>query len=304
MTDDLRALLRADLAAERPPPIGDLVGDAIRDGRRLRHRRRVAAAGTVAAGLVLVTAVLAGAGGTGRSAPAEQAAGRAAGPLRPGAAAGASGLPGAAAGQPGGGSWPVPSGPVTGRRSGPPPGSVPVGPTGPPATAQARTLTIHSGAGGAGRRQKEATPAGMVQLLSDLLPAGRTGEPAVAAGDQRHVRLLLDRGAGAGLLGLRVDRLDMGTPRPARGTSVDVTVRHFPDRCAAAVVADARWADGTVVRLDVATCREGRRELPTRPALTPDEAIRIVADPRWGVTMDADLVDRGTRRFGELPVFG
>ena len=66
MTDDLRALLRADLAAERPPPVGDLVGDAIRDGRRLRHRRRVAAAGTVAAGLVLVTAVLAGAGVSGR----------------------------------------------------------------------------------------------------------------------------------------------------------------------------------------------------------------------------------------------
>ena len=34
MTEDLRALLRADLSGERPPPLGDLVGTAIREGRR------------------------------------------------------------------------------------------------------------------------------------------------------------------------------------------------------------------------------------------------------------------------------
>jgi hypothetical protein len=49
VTDELRALLRADLGDERPPPIGDVVGAALRDGRRIRRRRRLATAGSAAA---------------------------------------------------------------------------------------------------------------------------------------------------------------------------------------------------------------------------------------------------------------
>ena len=307
MTDELRALLRADLAAERPPPIGDVVGDALRDGRRIRRRRRIAAAGAGATVFGLVTAMLVGGGIAAWWEPARRSPGveQAAGPN----------------GQPGGGPAPLPSGGaasqapatvpavpggVAASRPGLPPGSVPVSATAPPALARARTLTIHSGTAGAGGRQKRATSAGMIQLLTELLPAGRASRPAVAADDERHVRLHLDRGAGTGLLHLRVDQIAAGTPRPARGSTVEVTVRHFPDDCVRAVVVDARWADGTVVRLDVATCMDvdGRRRLPTEPALTPDEAVEVVADPRWGVTMNAGLVDRGDATFPRLPEFG
>jgi hypothetical protein len=58
VTEDLRALLRADLSAERPPPLGDVVDAAIREGRRMRRNRRIAALGAafalVAGGAVLV----------------------------------------------------------------------------------------------------------------------------------------------------------------------------------------------------------------------------------------------------------
>jgi len=39
-----------------------------------------------------------------------------------------------------------------------------------------------------------------------------------------------------------------------------------------------------------------------RAALTTDQATGIVTDRRWGVTMDAALVDAGARRFPTVPV--
>ncbi|MGA5298613.1 hypothetical protein ACPCHT_01720 [Nucisporomicrobium flavum] len=66
MTEELRSLLRDELSAERPPPLGDLVGSAVRDGRRIRRRRRFAAAGggTAVAGVLAVAVALAGPYGT------------------------------------------------------------------------------------------------------------------------------------------------------------------------------------------------------------------------------------------------
>lgn len=62
MTEELRSLLRDELGAERPPPLGDLVGAAVRDGRRIRRRRRLAAlgCGTAVAGVMAVAVALGG----------------------------------------------------------------------------------------------------------------------------------------------------------------------------------------------------------------------------------------------------
>lgn len=57
MTDELRALLQADLDAERPPPIGDIVGAAMRAGRRKRRKRRLRL-GAALAGVLLLAALL------------------------------------------------------------------------------------------------------------------------------------------------------------------------------------------------------------------------------------------------------
>jgi hypothetical protein len=66
MTEELRSLLRDELSAERPPPLGDLVGSAVRDGRRIRRRRRfaVAGGGTAVAGVLAVAVALGGPYGT------------------------------------------------------------------------------------------------------------------------------------------------------------------------------------------------------------------------------------------------
>jgi hypothetical protein len=78
MSEELRTLLRSELSEERPPPLGDIVGIAVRDGRRIRRVRRFGVIGTgiAVAGVVAVAVAFAGPfamSGTGH-APAVQAA--------------------------------------------------------------------------------------------------------------------------------------------------------------------------------------------------------------------------------------
>jgi hypothetical protein len=279
VTDELRALLRAEMDAQQPPPIGDVVGAAVRDGQRHRRRRRLGRVGLGAAvaGAVALVAVLVAEGGFA---------------ARPDAA-----VP-AAAPEVVGDSTPAEA--LS-------PETVPIEPNAPTALPQARTLAIHSGTQRAEGMQKKATSAAMLHLLTQLLPPGRTTHHGVAPDDDLHVQLYLDDGAGPGMVRVAVD-----TAAPAARTapkerlaadgSVLVTVRHFPDNCAQSTVVDAERPDGTLVQLDVSSCRrqDGR---PTAPALTADEAIAVVTDPRWGVTMDAALVDDGGRIYRDVPVF-
>jgi len=268
LTEDLRATLRAELLAERPPPLGDVVGDAARAGRRIRRNRRVGTfgAGLAAAGIVAAAAIgFAGRGVTPAPRP---------------------GMPAAAALSP---------------------GSVPPVAATPTAAAATRTLTVLSGTQRAGGIQMKATSAAMLRLLATLLPAGRTSHYAVAADDHLHVQLYLDDGAGPGMVRVSVSRPPAATGRPpTRGATATVTVTHIPENCVQDTVVDAAWPDGTVVQVDVATCLawDGVRNPPARRALTEAQAVRIAADPRWGVTMDRQLIVLGAQQFpGRLPVF-
>ncbi|GAB2571678.1 hypothetical protein Aab01nite_04230 [Paractinoplanes abujensis] len=275
MTEDLRALMRAELNSERPPPLGDVVGAAVRDGRRIRRRRR--RLGTVGAGVAgLVAVVLFG----GIAAHSE--------PRRPVLAEPA--LPAAA---------PSPSVSAPARAAQKSPGSVPVTPTPPATMAPERSLAVHSGIERAAGPRKKATTGAMLHLLTELLPPGRTSHAAVAADEDLHVQIYLDRGDGPGMLRMTMGQLPAGGPR---GGTATVSIIPVPDNCAQSYVAVSRWPDGTSVQLDVASCLAG--DTPAGPeALTPDEAVAVVADPRWGLDMDADLVDRGNERFGKVPVF-
>jgi hypothetical protein len=69
MGDELRTLLRAEMTAERPPPMGDLIGSSVRAGRRAERRRRFAAVTGVAA-FVAVAAVAVSVFAVGRPGPA------------------------------------------------------------------------------------------------------------------------------------------------------------------------------------------------------------------------------------------
>jgi hypothetical protein len=254
--DDLRAALRADLDAERPPPLGDVVGVAIAEGRRVRRNRRLAAAGAGVA-VSIVAAVVAF--GRGPQLPA---------------------LPAAL-----------------------PPGSVPSIAAGPAAAVPTRTVTVRDGTQRAEGMQKKATPAAMLHLLTTLLPPGRTSHYAVAAHDDLDVRLYYDAGYGPSMLRLQV--ADRATGRE-RGSTATVTVSQFPDDCVRETAVQATWPDGTAVRLDIAGCLayDGRTNPPAQAQLSEAEAELIVSDARWGVMMDADLVEQGAKSFpGALPVF-
>jgi hypothetical protein len=265
VTEDLRALLRADLGAERPPPIGDIVNAAIRDGRRIRRTRRIR---TLAAGLLAVAAavaafVLVGDGGVagGRSATVQAAGGSS-------------------------------------------PQTVPPEPPAPTASVEARTFSLRSGTERAGQKREKATSAAMLHLLTQLLPPGRTSHFAVAREDDLQVRLYLDGGAGPGPVRVEVDKSAPKGGEPPRGGTARVTITHVPDNCLESLVVDAAWPDGTVVEVAVPTCLDSPRLRPAPPALTPDEAVRVAADPRWGVTMDRQLVVVGAQEFPDPPVFG
>ena len=137
----------------------------------------------------------------------------------------------------------------------------------------------------------------MLHLLTQLLPPGRTSHYGVSPDNDLQVQLYLDDGSGPAMIRVAVDRLPSTVTRPpARDDVATVTVNYVPDKCEQSTMVHARWPDGTLVEVDVATCL-GDRGTPTRPALTTEQAIRVASDPRWGVTMDPNLIKIGARQF-------
>jgi hypothetical protein len=266
VTDELRDLLRAGLTAERPPPLGDLVATAIRDGRRIRRNRRLGAGAAALVALVLAVLRL------GDADVAQRAE---------------LGFPVAAATS----AWS--------------PGSVPVQRSALAVPPRARTLTVHSGTLRADGMQKKATSAAMLHLLLTLLPPGRTSHFGVSADDDLLVQLYLDDGDGPAMVRVSLGRDAPFGDEPPRGGTATVTIDRTPGDCLRDTVVGAEWPDGTVVRVDVPTCLafDGVQNPPSRAALTVDQAIRVATDPRWGMTMGAALVDAGAERFAALPVF-
>ena len=290
MTEELRGLLRDELAAERPPPLGDLVATALRDGRRIRRQRRWAAlgGGTVVVGVLAATAALGGPFGP-------SAAPSPGGPFGPSAAParGGSDRAGAAA-NPAQRAPSVPAGTAEPARSHPasrPAGAVRVTPVPAP-----------PGAAGIGPGLVKATPEAMLVLLEELLPPGRTSEHAKTGPRDLGVRLYLDRGEGPGMIRVSVGGNPAPGPRP--GTPA-VSVDSLPDNCIQSTVVRAEWPGGLVVQADLASCLagDGRPHQPAPQVLSRDEARAVVTDPRWGPAMDAGLVRAGAERFPQVAFF-
>ncbi|MBM2616202.1 hypothetical protein JIG36_11605 [Actinoplanes sp. LDG1-06] len=278
MTEDLRALMRAELNNERPPPLGDVVGAALRDGRRIkRRRRRAGMAGAGAAGLIAVVlfGTVAAHSEPRRAVVADPAAAPA---------------------------LPSPASPAAMARAAQKvsPGSVPVTVSPPATVAPERSLTVHSGMERAAGPRKKATTGAMLHLLTQLLPPGRTSHAAVSGNEDPYVQIYLDRGDGPGMIRVVLGQLPED-PRPPRGGTATVSVLRGENNCVQDTVVVSRWPDGTAVQLDLASCLQDER--PGRVVLTDDEATAIAADPRWGLSMDADLVDQGDKRYGGSPVF-
>ncbi|XVV17475.1 hypothetical protein ACQP2X_24760 [Actinoplanes sp. CA-131856] len=298
MTEDLRALLRDDLNAERPPPLGDVVGAALRDGQRIRrHRRRLAVGG----GAVAVVGVLAGVAvaGGGLTSPV-----RSPNEFGPAAAAAP-----AVSEAPGRRAAPTVTAPVLGgapavTAPGFPPRSVPISPKVAVSPGHSRTLAISGGGLRPTGPLTKATPAAMAYLLNELLPAGKARGFTIASGGELRVRAFVDTGLGPGTVQVAVSRVDVRPPLPDRGDLAKVTIVTFPGECARAASVTAGWPDGTTVEIGIDSCAPagGPKGLAT-PVLDPDTAAKIAADPRWGVTMEASLVGLGEKRYPHLPEF-
>jgi hypothetical protein len=266
VAEDLRALLRADLNAERPPPLGDVVAAAIRDGRRIRRRRRflTISAGSVMAAALAAAAVLLGDGPVaGRF---EQAA-----------------------------VVPPQTVPIK-----------PAAPTDPPRARTLTIHSGTARADGLRRKATSAAMLHLLTLLlppgrTSHYGVASDGDLHVQlylddGNGPAMVRVSLDKPAAR----VRAHESPRGsgttvTIQHVRGNCLQSTVvdAEWPDGTLVQVdVATCLPSDGARTR-------------PTRPALTAEQAIRVASDPRWGVTMDERLVRLGAQEFPErLPVFG
>ncbi|MGK4578886.1 hypothetical protein [Kitasatospora sp. HPMI-4] len=289
--DDFRQMLSGELSLEpTPPALGGLVEEAARAGRRTRRLRRW----TAVAGSVAAVAVLAGLCGmvvnrepAGRGAPvALGVAGAAPATARP---SGAATAPGAS---------PTPAVPAD---------TVPkAGATGAPFSGPSE-----SPAGAAGGFKVPATPAGLLEQLLRLLPAGETGHyggnPA-----EGEVQTYLTTAAGTGMIRLsvyaggRALTCDGAAQQCLTDTSGrTVRIDHLADNCVQSTVVTADHGDGTGVQLDLGTClayQDGGNRPGVR-VLTDEQAAAIAGNPALGPLLDRAVVQAGEARFPNLPTF-
>ncbi|AGL17214.1 hypothetical protein [Actinoplanes sp. N902-109] len=278
MTEDLRALMRAELSEERPPPLGDLVATAMRDGRRITRRRRFAMVGASAAVLAVAVggAAVAWPAGGGRQLDSPAAVG-----------SGSSAPPSVSATP-----EPTPSGSAVPRRF---PSDEPEASTG--TGARPTPMTVRLQGQHVRTKQLPATPESVLELLTRLLPKGKVSKLAANAEDGLFAQVYLDTGKGPGMLRVWLKPYDDPDLKP--GTVVIETFT-TPDNCVQSTVVNASYSTGGHVEMNIATCLGSDRE-PAPAPITVDEAVKVLSDARWGVRMDAELVAEGAKHYAGIP---
>lgn len=282
---DVRGRLRDDLARHPAPPLGDLVQQSVVQGRRLRRQRRLAQFGAGGSALAMLLVI-----------------GLAAGPFGVGADdAGQTG--GSNVGVPGGSvdsATPSPAGSAAGAPGGFEEGVDPRSVLPTPSTTVIDAVRIGPGPTGP---LLTTTPEGALELLTRLLPSGKTSGYAslhssgVGPG-MPYVQIYLDRGEGPGMLRLAVYRDRLGGD-PAPGT---VELTEAPGNCVQSQMVSVHHRDGLQVDLMISTCLawDGKGTSPAPPALDVKEATEVAANPMWGTVLPAEYVINGAKRFSSL----
>ncbi|WP_153040345.1 hypothetical protein [Actinoplanes sp. TFC3] len=240
------------------PPIGDLIGEAVATGRRLRTAKRLRVVGAGLAVLV-VTGLAAIPIVRNTTAPATAPA------------AIAMAAPSAAASS-----------------------SVPA------AVTEANRV--------------KGTPAGVLELLTENLPKGKTSHYAgvVDQGDV-GVQTYLDRGKGPGMIRLFVMKRTMAqlTSKTSAlkgawiplGNGVEYQSINVRGNCIQHTIVYVRHADDTLLQFNLSNCLawDGKQNGTSPQILTVREAAEVGADPRWGVQIDPSLNQQGAATFPHLP---
>lgn len=289
MGDRFRSMIESEFAEVDTPPIGDLVDNAIRDGRRLRRTRLVqrsvacaAAVGVLALGLGMATATL--------------------------SADGAPDGGGSAAGQ--GLRSTVPASPSPAR----PAGTVP---------PDAPTMAIFESAPrplGAAAQAPPAAPAVILMALRSVLPPGVTAAYAGGVFDQyTGVQVYLDRGSGYGMIRVAVARYgqpptcDDGPPGVVLDCRKDagVWVQNYEieSNCVQRRGVTVYRPDGIAVQVNIGSCIvEGAWSAPPgidsvdEKVLDVSEAVQIGADPIWSKRSLAELDEQAHASHPTLPM--
>ena len=158
-----------------------------------------------------------------------------------------------------------------------------------------------------------ATPTGMLELLTSLLPPGSTNHPGVVDDGANGVELYVSTPKGPGMVRVGLTRapyVPLGCAGQA-GCTVEpdgaiVTVRSIPDNCIGTESVEVVRPDGSDVAISAGDCLEwdGTQNSPSPLALTVAQARAIVLDPRWDVSMEPALVSAGATDFPSPHQFG
>jgi hypothetical protein len=188
------------------------------------------------------------------------------------------------------------------------------------------------------------TPEGLLTLLLDDLPAGKTShyaksDPSVKGKKgwqyEDMAQVYLDSGKGPGMVRLFVAAPEPKVPKmtPAQQKQRDaiiasvekdtvpgslvttkstlpdgrqVTVNLHKGNCIAGLQVSVARENGWSVLVQVSTCLawNGTANKPGRAALTQEQALKIAADPRIGTTLPAEAVAQGAKDFPHLPIAG
>lgn len=162
-----------------------------------------------------------------------------------------------------------------------------------------------------------ATPQGLAQLFSNLLPAGTTAAHWRQSDEaMSHIEVYLSNSLGVGMV--RVLVTSSPTASTSCSTITDVSsctndaagdavfVSHPLNNCIQATSVGVNRPDGTEVQIDIGSCLEadaGGNNAAGSQVLTPAQAIAIATNPRMDSSMDPDLVAAGAARFPSMPFF-
>ena len=237
------------------PPIGDLVGEAVAQGRRLRTAKRLRVGGAGLAALVV----------TGLAAI-----------------------------------------PVVRSTAAPAPATIVV-------AAPSTGASSSAPAAAKDANRVKGTPAGLLYLLTQNLPKGRTSHYAgvLDQGDV-SVQTFLDRGKGPGMIRLHVmtrtmayltgPRSSLKGPWISLGNGVEYQAMNAAGNCIQHTIVYVHHPDDTLLQFDLSTCLawDGRQNTTSPQILTVREAAQVGADPRWGVKVDPAVNEKGAAAFPHL----
>jgi hypothetical protein len=285
-------MIESEFAKVEPPPIGDLVDNAIRDGRRLRRTRLVqrgvacvAAVGALALGLGMATT------GLGSDGPARYAAGESE-TARP--AASASG------------------GDASSTRAA------------SPVPADAPTMAIFEPvppAPDTGAKLPVAAPATVLMALRTVLPDGPTGGFAGSRfSNYTGVQVYLDRGSGYGMIRVALTRYRETPKCDSRPTGVAVSCRggtgawivetfEIAKNCVQRRGVTVYRTDGLAVQVNVGSCLvDGAWPAPPgvdsvdEEVIGVDEAIDIGLSEVWGQESLDRMSRSAEQEYPSLPM--